>query len=139
MPHHPIVSFEFFPPKTPQGDTLFWQNFSRLKELKPEYVSVTYGAGGTTHERTYAIIKQIKESGAIPPAAHLTCVNATREEIDAVAQSYLDIGVNKIVALRGDPPGMAGEYVPHPGGYPYADALVAGLRKLGDFDISVAA
>jgi methylenetetrahydrofolate reductase (NADPH) len=106
--------------------------------LKPRFVSVTYGAGGTTRERTHATVKRIKNETGLLPAAHLTCVGASREEIKAIAQSYWDAGVRHIVALRGDAP--TGErYTPHPEGYAYADTLVKGLKEVGDFDISVAA
>lgn len=135
----PKVSFEFFPPRTEKGIDNLKDNIAKLEELSPAYVSVTYGAGGTTQEKTFEIVKYIKENTSLEPAAHLTCVNATCEEINNVAKSYLDIGVNKIVALRGDVPGGDGDYEPYPGGYAYADNLVEGLIGLGDFDISVAA
>lgn len=135
----PKVSFEFFPPRTDNGIEKLKENISSLEKLSPAYCSVTYGAGGSTQEKTYEIVKYIKENTSIKPAAHLTCVNATREEINNVAKSYLDIGVNKIVALRGDVPGGTGIYEPKVEGYAYADNLVEGLMKLSDFDISVAA
>jgi methylenetetrahydrofolate reductase (NADPH) len=135
----PQVSFEFFPPRSEAGIQKLKETVAELEKLSPRFVSVTYGAGGSTRELTYDIIKHIKTNTKLNPAAHLTCVNATRAEINTVAQSYLDIGVNRIVALRGDVPGMDGVYTPHPDGYAYADDLVQGLRDLGDFDISVAA
>ncbi|MDA0782378.1 MAG: methylenetetrahydrofolate reductase [NAD(P)H] [Rickettsiales bacterium] len=135
----PKVSFEFFPPRTDNGVEKLKENISLLEKLSPAYCSVTYGAGGSTQEKTYEIVKYIKENTSIKPAAHLTCVNATRDEINNVAKSYLDIGVNKIVALRGDVPGGTGIYEPSVEGYAYADNLVKGLVELGDFDISVAA
>ena len=135
----PHVSFEFFPPKTDELEEKLLDSVKQLEVLDPHFVSVTYGAGGTTRDRTHRIVKKIKEGTMLSPAAHLTCVNATREEIDEVAKEYWDIGVNHIVALRGDPPDMKGEYVPHPGGYEYAGDLVAGLKNLADFEISVGA
>ncbi len=134
----PEVSFEFFPPKTAEAEEKLWQVIRRLEPLGPRFVSVTYGAGGSTRERTHATVKRIRHETSIAPAAHLTCVGASRAEIDAIANSYWDSGVRHIVALRGDAP--AGErYQPHPEGYDYADALVAGLRALHPFEISVAA
>lgn len=135
----PKVSFEFFPAKTEAGDAALFKTIAELERLSPEYVSVTYGAGGSTREKTYQTVKHIRENTSLKPAAHLTCVGATQEEINAVAQSYLDIDVNKIVALRGDPPQGQAKYEPHPGGYPYCVDMIEGLIKLGDFDISVAA
>ncbi|MBV9828940.1 MAG: methylenetetrahydrofolate reductase [Alphaproteobacteria bacterium] len=136
----PRVSFEFFPPKTAEMDERLWAAIKRLEPLRPRFVSVTYGAGGTTRERTHATVRRIRQETSLEPAAHLTCVAATREEIDEVAREYWDAGVRHIVALRGDPPGGAdGAYAPHPGGYAYAADLVAGLKRIGDFEISVAA
>lgn len=135
----PRISFEFFPPKAEEATEKLKASMPQFESYAPEYVSVTYGAGGSTRNQTYDLIKHIKENTSLKPAAHLTCVGATRTHINEVAQSYLDIGVNRIVALRGDTPGMTGPYTPYPEGYAYADDLVAGLRKLGDFDISVAA
>jgi methylenetetrahydrofolate reductase (NADPH) len=135
----PQVSFEFFPARTEAGIQKLKETISELEKLSPRFVSVTYGAGGSTRELTYDIVKHIKENTGLNPAAHLTCVNASRDEINAVAKSYLDIGVNRIVALRGDVPGFDGKYIPQENGYAYADDLVAGLCELGDFDISVAA
>jgi methylenetetrahydrofolate reductase (NADPH) len=135
----PKISFEFFPPRTPAGVDKLKETVTELEKLSPRFVSVTYGAGGSTRELTYDIVKHIKQNTSLKPAAHLTCISATRAEIDAVAQTYLDIGVNRIVALRGDVPNGVGKYVPQADGYAYADDLVAGLCALGDFDISVAA
>ena len=136
----PRVSFEFFPPKTEEMEERLWASIKRLEPLRPRFVSVTYGAGGSTRERTHATVRRIRQETALEPAAHLTCVAATREEIDAVARDYWEAGIRHIVALRGDPTGGIGTgYQPHPGGYAYAADLVAGLRKVGDFEISVAA
>ncbi|MFO1242892.1 MAG: methylenetetrahydrofolate reductase [Rickettsiales bacterium] len=133
------VSFEFFPPKTTEMEDKLWQSIKLLAPLSPHFVSVTYGAGGTTRERTHATIRRLKEESNLVPAAHLTCVGASRGEIDEVAKSYWDLGVRHIVALRGDPPEGQKTYTPHPDGYAYASDLVEGLRKIGDFEISVAA
>lgn len=134
----PAISFEFFPPKTPALETQLWACIERLATLKPEFVSVTYGAGGSTQERTHATVLRIVKETSLTPAAHLTCVGATREEVDEVARRYWDAGVKHIVALRGDAPN--GEaYVPHPGGYAFAADLVAGLKRVADFEITVAA
>jgi methylenetetrahydrofolate reductase (NADPH) len=135
----PKLSFEFFPPKTPEMEAKLWQSIKALEILKPQFVSVTYGAGGSTRERTHAIVKKIKDETDLNPASHLTCVNATREEIDEIARNYWQIGIRHIVALRGDPPQFAGLYVPYAGGYEYASDLVKGLKKVADFEISVAA
>ncbi len=143
----PRVSFEFFPPKTPELEERLWEVIKRLESLGPRFVSVTYGAGGSTRERTHATVRRIREETALEPAAHLTCVAATRAEIDAVARDYWVSGIRHIVALRGDPPGGisggisgGGErYAPYPGGYDFAADLVAGLRRVADFEISVAA
>jgi methylenetetrahydrofolate reductase (NADPH) len=138
--HHPApkLSFEFFPPRTEALEQQLWGCITRLAPLRPRFVSVTYGAGGTTQARTHATVSRILKETDLVPASHLTCVGATRETVDEVAQGYWDMGVRHIVALRGDPPpGQAFE--PHPGGYAYAADLVAGLRRIGDFDISVAA
>lgn len=134
------VSFEFFPPKTEAMAAQLWEAVEILAPVRPVFVSVTYGAGGSTRERTHAVVTRIQNEVGIPAAAHLTCVNATRDEIDAVANTYWEAGIRHIVALRGDPPGgIGGEYVPTPGGYAYANELVAGLLKLHPFEISVAA
>jgi len=134
------VSFEFFPPKTDEMAARLWETVTRLQPLKPHFVSVTYGAGGSTRERTARTVARILTETAIPAAAHLTCVGASREEIDAVIRDYQAIGISRFVALRGDPAaGVGGAYHPHPGGYENGADLVAGLRAIGDFDISVAA
>lgn len=140
LPRDVEVSFEFFPPKTEKMEAKLWECIERLQPLHPSYVSVTYGAGGSTRERTHATVKRIRTDTSLEPAAHLTCVGASREEIDAIAQQYWDDGIKHIVALRGDPSeGIATAYKPHPGGYAYASDLVAGLKKIADFEISVAA
>jgi len=134
------VSFEFFPPKTALMEEKLWESLLLLAPLRPAFVSVTYGAGGSTRDRTHATVKRILQETELTPAAHLTCVGATREEIDAVAALYWESGVRHIVALRGDLSEVAGgRYTPHPGGYAYASDLVAGLKRIGDFEISVAA
>jgi methylenetetrahydrofolate reductase (NADPH) len=133
------VSFEFFPPRTEAMAETLWSSVQRLAPLRPAFMSVTYGAGGSTRQRTHETVVRIKRETGVEPAAHLTCVAATRDEIDEVARSYWDAGIRHIVALRGDPPPeMRGKYVAHPGGYANAAALVAGLRRIGDFQISVA-
>ena len=139
LPQDVRVSFEFFPPKTEQANKTLWGSIQRLAPLKPAYVSVTYGAGGSTRERTHETIKRIFAETELEAAAHLTCVDAARDEIDDVARSYWEAGVRHIVALRGDPPEGEDRYQPHPGGYDYASDLVAGLKKVADFEISVAA
>jgi methylenetetrahydrofolate reductase (NADPH) len=134
------VSFEFFPPKDEGMEKILWDSIERLKPLAPDFVSVTYGAGGSTRGRTHATVKRILKETPLTPAAHLTCVAATRAEIDEIVRSYAEAGVRHIVALRGDPVGGAGEkYAPHPGGYENAAGLVAGIKRLGDFEISVSA
>lgn len=133
------VSFEFFPPKTEKMDATLWESIETLSPLAPRFVSVTYGAGGTTRERTHATVARIARETTIPVAAHLTCVEATCDEIDAVANAYWNAGVRHIVALRGDPPTPGAKFQSPEGGYANAAALVAGLRKLHPFEISVAA
>ena len=134
----PQLSFEFFPPRTEALEQQLWTCIRRLEPLRPRFVSVTYGAGGTTQARTHATVTRLAADTALTAAAHLTCIGASRAEVDAVAARYRDGGIRHIVALRGDaPPGMA--YEPHPDGYAYAADLVAGLRRVGDFEISVAA
>ncbi len=133
------LSFEFFPPKTAELEAKLWHAFEQLAPFAPQFVSVTYGAGGTTRERTHAIVGRIAKDTNIPPAAHLTCVDATRTEVDEVIASYKTIGVNHIVALRGDPPQGQTRYTPHPEGYPYALDLVKGITAKGGFEMSVAA
>ena len=133
------VSFEFFPPKNEKMEQQLWDAVRMLEPLGPRFVSVTYGAGGTTRERTHATVARIQRETSLAAAAHLTCVEATRDEIDQVAEEYWAAGVRHIVALRGDPPAAGTKFSSHPGGYENAAALVAGLRKLHPFEISVAA
>src|SRR5215468_3426882 len=135
------VSFEFFPPNSEEMDRILWESIERLAPLAPDFVSVTYGAGGTTRERTHATVKRILAETPLIPAAHLTCIAATREEIDAIVRTYHAAGVRHIVALRGDPLNGAGEkYAPHPGGYNNAADLAAGIKRISsDFEISVSA
>ena len=133
------ISFEFFPPKTPEMEATLWRSIQHLAPLDPAFVSVTYGADGSTRDRTHNIVTRILRETRLTPAAHLTCVGATCAEIDAIAQRYWEAGVRHLVALRGDAPHGSGRYAPHPGGYSYAAELVHGLRQVADFDISVAA
>jgi methylenetetrahydrofolate reductase (NADPH) len=134
------VSFEFFPPKTAEMEQTLWEAISRLAPLSPNFVSVTYGAGGSTRERTHATVKRILGETMLVPAAHLTCVGAARAEVDSVIHSYCAAGVRHIVALRGDPVGGLGErYAPHPGGYLNAADLVAGIKRVADVEVSVSA
>ncbi len=135
------VSFEFFPPRTPEMEATLWRSIERLAPLSPAFVSVTYGAGGSTRERTHATLKRILAETDLTPAAHLTCVAATRSEVDAVVRAYHDSGIRHVVALRGDPAGGVGSvYEPTPGGYPYAADLVAGIkRQYPAMEVSVAA
>ncbi len=133
------VSFEFFPPKTEKMEETLWASIETLSPLGPRFVSVTYGAGGTTRERTHATVSRIARETPLAAAAHLTCVEATREEIDQIAEEYWAAGVRHIVALRGDPPRAGEKYRTHPGGYENAADLVAGLRRLHPFEISVSA
>ncbi len=134
------VSFEFFPPKTDVMEERFWETIGKLAPLHPRFVSVTYGAGGSTRERTLRMVSSIKTDTGVDAAAHLTCVGASRDEVDAVVRGYQAAGINRIVALRGDPAeGIGQPFTPHRQGYRSAADLVAGLTRLGDFDISVAA
>ena len=135
----PGVSFEFFPPKTAEMEEKLWTTITRLAPLNPSFVSVTYGAGGSTRERTHRIVRRIAKETGLKPAAHLTCVGASADEIAQVADGYWGAGVRHIVALRGDPPQGTQKFSPHPEGYRYANELVAGLKELHDFEISVAA
>ncbi|MEK6745829.1 MAG: methylenetetrahydrofolate reductase [NAD(P)H] [Pseudomonadota bacterium] len=135
----PSVSFEFFPPKTPEMEQKLWDTIIQLEKLYPSFVSVTYGAGGSTRERTHQTVKRMVQETSLKPAAHLTCVAASRQEVDTVARAYWEAGVRHIVALRGDPPNGAAGYEPHPDGYQYSCELVAGLKKIADFEITVAA
>ena len=133
------VSFEFFPPKTEAMEATLWQSVETLAPLNPRFVSVTYGAGGTTRERTHATVARIVRETAIPAAAHLTCVDASRDEIDAIAHDYWAAGGRHIGALRGDPPRAGERFEPRPDGYASAADLVAGLRRVADFELSVSA
>jgi methylenetetrahydrofolate reductase (NADPH) len=134
------LSFEFFPPKTDVMEARFWESLHLLAPLHPRFVSVTYGAGGSTRERTLRMVHQIKTETGVDAAAHLTCVGASRAEVDEVVRGYQEADIGRIVALRGDPAqGVGQPFEPHPDGYRNAAELVAGIRKIGDFDISVAA
>ncbi len=133
------VSFEFFPPKTEKMELALWEAVKALEPLGPRFFAVTYGAGGSTRERTHATVARITRETSVPAAAHLTCVDATREEVDAIARAYWDVGVRHVVALRGDPPRPGERFQQHPGGYRNAADLVAGLKKIAPFEISVAA
>ncbi len=134
------VSFEFFPPKQGDAEGAFWRTIAKLEPIRPRFVSVTYGAGGTTRDRTLATVARICRETTLKPAAHLTCVGATKEEVNAVVRDCWEAGVRHIVALRGDPPGGVGErFVPHPQGYRNAADLVRGIRDIGGFEISVTA
>ena len=133
------VSFEFFPPKTDKMAQTLWESIQTLEPLQPRFVSVTYGAGGSTRERTHATVERILTDTSLTPAAHLTCVGASKGEIDEIAREYWQLGVRNIVALRGDPPEAGTRYQPHPQGYRDACELVAGLKRVAPFDISVAA
>ena len=136
------VSFEFFPPKNDEMEARLWQSISNLKNLKPNFVSVTYGAGGSTRERTHQTIKRIIDETELKPASHLTCIAASKKEIDEILRNYWQIGVRHIVALRGDMPATSTNYQLHPDGYKYANELVSGIKKFADqgmdFEISVA-
>jgi methylenetetrahydrofolate reductase (NADPH) len=132
------VSFEFFPPKTAKMEETLWSSFDLLHPLHPKFVSVTYGAGGSTRARTHEIVTQVQARSGLPVAAHLTCIGHTKAEIEEIVSSYWDVGVKHIVALRGDPPGNVGKYEPTPGGYEYASDLIDGLKKFRPFEISVA-
>jgi methylenetetrahydrofolate reductase (NADPH) len=133
------VSFEFFPPADAAMETTLWQSVQRLAPLAPRFVSVTYGADGSTRDRTHQLVSRIQHETRLTGAPHLTCVGATREEVLDVARQYWSEGIRHVVALRGDAPQGAAQYEPHPDGYAYASDLVAGLRSVADFDISVAA
>ena len=134
------VSFEFFPPKSDEMEARLWDTVKRLEPLQPKFVSVTYGAGGSTRERTARTIRRILEDSQLTPAAHLTCVDASRGDIDQVIEEFAGMGVKRFVALRGDPAeGVGARYQPHPEGYANAAELVTALKGAGDFDISVSA
>jgi methylenetetrahydrofolate reductase (NADPH) len=132
------ISYEFFPPKTPQMETQLWETVKRLEALHPHFVSVTYGAGGSTRERTHAIVARIARETHMKPAAHLTCVSSSAAEIDDILHDYWDAGVRHIVALRGDPPtGVGTKFEANPLGYATSSELVRGIKRLHDFEISV--
>lgn len=134
------VSFEFFPAKNAEAEPALWEAINRLVPLQPDFVSVTYGAGGSTRERTHNTVARIVRETSVPPAAHLTCVGATREEVDEIVRGFWAAGVRRIVALRGDPPGGVGAaYEPFPGGYQTTAELVAGIKRIGDFKVAVSA
>ena len=134
------VSFEFFPPKNEEMEAALWSSIERLTPLAPSFVSVTYGAGGSTRQRTHSTLARILAETDLKPAAHLTCVGASRDEVDEVVRGYRDIGVRHIVALRGDPPaGVGTTFTPHPQGYATSTDLVAGVRRIADFEVSVSA
>lgn len=134
------VSFEFFPPKSDEAEKILWENIRQLEPLRPSFVSVTYGAGGSTRGRTHNTVKRIKQETALIPAAHLTCVGSSKAEIEDIVKGYISVGVNHIVALRGDPPQGDVNFKPHPDGYNNSTELVAGLKKIkSDIEISVAA
>src|SRR6185503_11855137 len=132
------VSFEFGPPKTEEAEENLWQAIRRLEPLNPSFVSVTYGAGGSTRDRTHRTVTRMLSETTLKPAAHLTCVEASREEVDEVIRDYWEAGVRHIVALRGDPPGqIGGRYAPRPDGYNNATELTRAIRGVGDFEVSV--
>lgn len=133
------VSFEFFPPKTPEMEETLWRSIRRLEPLQPEFVSVTYGAGGSTRERTHATVKRILDETTLEPVAHLTCVGASRAEVDDVIRAYWDAGIRHIVALRGDMPELGAPYRPHPDGYQSTPELIAAIRRIGEFNVIVSA
>ena len=138
-PGRPNVSFEFSPPATPEAEETLWKAIRRLEPLKPKFVSVTYGAGGSTRERTHRTVVRMLTETQLTPAAHLTCVEASRGDVDRVIQGYWDAGIRHIVALRGDPPGqIGGQYTPRADGYANATELTAGILKLAPFEVSVA-
>lgn len=138
LPKDVSVSFEFFPPKTEKMEETLWASLKRLEPLGPKFVSVTYGAGGSTRERTHNTVVGIQKETSMSAAAHLTCVGSSKAEIDEIADRYWEEGIRHIVALRGDPAEGTNKYEPHPEGYAYAVDLVEGLKKRHDFEISVA-
>lgn len=134
------VSFEFFPPKTEKMEETLWQSIHRLAPLQPNFVSVTYGAGGTTRERTHSTVARLVKETQLKPAAHLTCVGATKADVDEVIRDYWAAGIRHIVALRGDAPGGVGaKFESHPGGYASSVELIQGIKEIGDFEVSVSA
>lgn len=139
LPKDVTASFEFFPPANEKAEASLWNCIDRLSPVKPAFVSVTYGAGGSTRERTHETVVKIAKETDLEPAAHLTCVGSQKSEITDIAQRYWQAGIRHIVALRGDAPEGKGPYTPGPDGYAYASDLVAGLKEVADFEISVAA
>ena len=137
--HKPSVSFEFFPPHSEEMEATMWRSIERLAALEPSFISVTYGADGSTRERTHDAVERITRETDMTAAPHLTCIGASRGEIDDIARGYWDMGIRHLVALRGDAPHGVEKYEPHPDGYAYAADLVEGLKKVADFEISVAA
>ena len=137
MTQVPSVSFEFFPPHDGAAEAKLWETMKKLAPLAPAFVSVTYGAGGSTRQRTDRIVRRVQPEMGLEPAAHLTCVGAARAEVDEIARGWGDAGIRHIVALRGDPPAGEARYTPHPDGYLNAADLVGGLRRIADFEISV--
>lgn len=138
MTAEPHVSFEFFPPKSEEAEARLWSSIARLAPLSPDFVSVTYGAGGSTRDRTHRTVHRIASETQMAPAAHLTCVSATRDEVDEVVRGYWEAGVRHIVALRGDPPeGLGQRYEAYPGGYANSADLTAGIKSIADFEVSV--
>ena len=135
----PRVSFEFFPPNSAKMEETLWESITTLAPLNPAFVSITYGAGGSTRERTHQTLQRVVTETSLTPAAHLTSVSASQADVLAVAESYHEMGIRHIVALRGDAPDAARPYVPHSGGFAYASDLVRALKKLADFDVTVAA
>jgi methylenetetrahydrofolate reductase (NADPH) len=138
VPGDIAVSFEFFPPKTEKMEETLWESVKMLEPLGPRFVSVTYGAGGSTRERTHNTVTRIQRETSLQAAAHLTCVEASKGEIDDIARAYWDAGIRHIVALRGDPPEQGKAFAPHPQGYANAAELVAGLKQVAPFELSVA-
>ena len=136
-PQPPIVSFEFSPPRTDEAEAKLWEAIKRLEPLAPAFVSVTYGAGGSTRERTHHTVKRIVEETKLKPAAHLTCVAHSSGEIDDIVRAYWDAGIRHIVALRGDMPGMDEPYYAHADGYQSTPELIKGIKRIGDFEVSV--
>ena len=139
LPKEVKVSFEFFPPTTKKSMSLLWKCIKRLQPVRPSFVSVTYGAGGTTREHTHETVVRIAKETNMKSAAHLTCIGSNKHEITAIAEGYWQVGIRHIVALRGDTSDGKNSYIPHPGGYTFASDLVEGLKKVADFEISVAA
>jgi len=133
------VSFEFFPPNDETMERTLWASIERLAPLTPRFVSVTYGADGSTRDRTHRVVTRVLRETSLTGSPHLTCIGASRSEIQQIARRYWEEGIRHIVALRGDPPAGTGRYVPHPAGYAYASDLVRGLKRVADFEISVAA